>query len=247
VSSKQSLQRMIDLIEQAEQQLAGFLSQAERQRTGEKDHWAPKEVLAHNAGWIERQIENIRSCKAGGEPKLYDNYLELNDRDFEEYRTLSWQQAYDRSVSSRESMRRLLDELSEEELQSSEVIPSDPVRPTWQRIVGTAIEHPIIHLGGVYNEIGRADEMNRFQEVLTRELIHLAPEDNNWQGIVIYNLACQHALSGQKARAIEELRKGLRLNPGLTEWSKEDSDLDSLRDEPDYLATYSAGGAPGQN
>jgi hypothetical protein len=238
MSYKQSLQRMIDLIEQAEQQLIGFLSQAERQRTGVPDDWAPKEIMAHNAGWIDRQVDNIRSCREGAEPKLYDNYLELNDRDFEAYHRLSWEESLDRSIAARERIRNLLDDLSEAELESSEVIPSDPARPTWQRIVGTAIEHPIIHLGGIFNQIGKAEEMNRFQETLTRELIHLAPEDKNWQGIVIYNLACQHALAGQKTKAIEELKKGLRLNPSLIEWSKEDTDLDSLRDDPDYQAIY---------
>ena len=55
---------------------------------------------------------------------------------------------------------------------------------------------------------------------------------------MIYNTACQHALSGQKATAIAELRQALKLNPGLTEWSKEDSDLVSLHEEADYQALY---------
>lgn len=42
----------------------------------------------------------------------------------------------------------------------------------------------------------------------------------------------------RQARAIEELRKSLQLSPQLVEWSKQDTDLDSLRDDPAYQALY---------
>ena len=35
-----------------------------------------------------------------------------------------------------------------------------------------------------------------------------------------------------------ELAEALRLNPDLIEWSKQDSDLDSIRDDPAYQALY---------
>ena len=64
----------------------------------------------------------------------------------------------------------------------------------------------------------------------------IAPEDAQWKGTVVYNRACQHALSGQKAIAIRELQDALRLAPSLTEWAKEDTDLAALREEAEYQA-----------
>ncbi len=53
-----------------------------------------------------------------------------------------------------------------------------------------------------------------------------------------YNLACQYSLLGTTAEAIRELQEALTLNPGLTDWSKQDPDLDAIRDEPEYQAIY---------
>jgi tetratricopeptide (TPR) repeat protein len=54
-------------------------------------------------------------------------------------------------------------------------------------------------------------------------------------GVVQYNLACHYALAGETETAIKKLREALELNPELAEWSKEDSDLASIREEPGYI------------
>jgi tetratricopeptide (TPR) repeat protein len=61
-----------------------------------------------------------------------------------------------------------------------------------------------------------------------------------WYGLARYNLACFYALSGQTDKAIPELREALQLRPDLLEWSKQDTDLASLRDDPAYQALYPA-------
>ena len=61
-----------------------------------------------------------------------------------------------------------------------------------------------------------------------------------WYGSARYNLACFYALSGQTDKAIAELREALQLRPDLLEWSKQDTDLASLRDDPAYQALYPA-------
>ena len=53
-----------------------------------------------------------------------------------------------------------------------------------------------------------------------------------------YNLACCYALAGQAEKAMDALREALRLAPDLTEWSKQDTDLVSLRERPDYQSLY---------
>jgi tetratricopeptide (TPR) repeat protein len=69
---------------------------------------------------------------------------------------------------------------------------------------------------------------------LAREL----DESEDWQGLLQYNLTCHYALIGETERAIERLGEALKLNPELTEWSKEDPDLASIREEPACLALY---------
>ena len=61
-------------------------------------------------------------------------------------------------------------------------------------------------------------------------------ESTSWQGQALYNLACFYALSGEKDKSLENLSKAFSLRPDMIEWSKEDTDLASLWDEPAFLA-----------
>ena len=45
-------------------------------------------------------------------------------------------------------------------------------------------------------------------------------------------------MRGKRQSHPRTLKQALALNPGLLEWSKEDGDLSSLRQEPDYLALF---------
>jgi hypothetical protein len=54
----------------------------------------------------------------------------------------------------------------------------------------------------------------------------------------VYNLGCFYAKRGRASDAIARVGEALAVNPRLTEWSKEDSDLDSLRDLPAFQALY---------
>jgi len=55
-----------------------------------------------------------------------------------------------------------------------------------------------------------------------------------------YNLGCFYAKRGRAADALAQVREALAINPKLTEWSKEDADLVSLHDLPEYQAFYTA-------
>jgi hypothetical protein len=41
---------------------------------------------------------------------------------------------------------------------------------------------------------------------------------------------------GEKSLAMEALSSSLRSSPRLIEWSEQDTDLDSLRGEPEFMA-----------
>lgn len=53
-------------------------------------------------------------------------------------------------------------------------------------------------------------------------------------------MACIYALAGKSDRALSLLGESLKLEPSLTDWSKQDADLVSLRELPAYKALYGA-------
>jgi len=113
-------------------------------------------------------------------------------------------------------------------------------RPVWRQVVIDVGTHPTTHLAGYLLNHGRLDQATRWEEENAGglEALDASPA---WRGTILYNLACHYALRSQTAKAIDTLVRALRLNPDLTEWSKQDSDLDSLRSRPDYEALYREG------
>lgn len=63
-----------------------------------------------------------------------------------------------------------------------------------------------------------------------REVVAEAPQ----YGLLFYNLACLESLNGDRAAALDHLRKAIELSDGFREYAKEDSDLDPLRDDPAF-------------
>ena len=54
----------------------------------------------------------------------------------------------------------------------------------------------------------------------------------------LYNLACCEALVGRKEDAIAHLRVAFEGRPSLRDVATQDSDLDSLRDEPAFRELF---------
>jgi hypothetical protein len=63
-----------------------------------------------------------------------------------------------------------------------------------------------------------------------REIVAEAPE----YGLLFYNLACLESLNGDRAAALDHLRKSFELSGAFRDYAKEDSDLDSLREDPAF-------------
>ena len=53
---------------------------------------------------------------------------------------------------------------------------------------------------------------------------------------VLYNLACFEALAGRRSEALAHLVRSAELDPNVAGWASDDSDLDSIRDEPGFPA-----------
>jgi serine/threonine protein kinase/tetratricopeptide (TPR) repeat protein len=60
--------------------------------------------------------------------------------------------------------------------------------------------------------------------------VALRPGDSN----TLYNAACTYGVLGKKTEALETLKKAFAAGYGLRNWAAKDSDLDCLRDDPEY-------------
>ena len=69
-----------------------------------------------------------------------------------------------------------------------------------------------------------------------RRALAMDPDDPS----VLYNIACAFAVEGQKQEAISTLKKAIDNGFGHWSWIEHDSDLDSLRDDPEFKAMLAA-------
>ncbi len=55
-----------------------------------------------------------------------------------------------------------------------------------------------------------------------------------------YNLACLEAVEGQRDSALAALAKAIEIRPEVANWARDDDDLASLRDDPEFRALVDA-------
>jgi tetratricopeptide (TPR) repeat protein len=84
----------------------------------------------------------------------------------------------------------------------------------------------------VWSQLQPLFQAGEYEQVADRgkELLEGHPE---YAG-VFYNVACAEALAGRKADAIAHLRQAIERSERFRELAKDDSDFDSLRDEPAF-------------
>jgi mannose-6-phosphate isomerase-like protein (cupin superfamily) len=89
------------------------------------------------------------------------------------------------------------------------------------------------HVGGweLWAEFHPAYEAGDYEAVIDRARKTV---EASGYAAPLYNLACCEALAGRKEDAIAHLRVAVERRPNLRDLAKEDTDLDSLRDEPAF-------------
>ena len=233
--------RLIELLGKAYQAEGAFvsaLSEAERAAAGAPQAWSPKDVVAHEVAWRERAVQRLAAILRGDSPGgQVDDVDQTNLEIFEAHRHVAWADLLARSEEAYRREVELVGALSEAQLRDTQALSWEGGRPVWRLIAGNGHVHPVLHFAGYYAGRGQALRARQMHEEDADLLLGL-DDSPAWHGTVIYNLACMHALAGEKAAAIEKLAEALRLDPELTDWSRQDPDFDAIRQDPAFQAVY---------
>jgi tetratricopeptide (TPR) repeat protein len=234
--------KLIELLQQTldeERRFIGQLAPEELHRVGQVDAWSAKDLIAHLAGWKLRMADRLAAIGRGEATAPTEEVDVENASIWAEHSSETWDEVVQASALGHRRIIEGLQALSLDDVHDAQRFESQQGQPLWRGVAGNGCTHPIMHLAEAYVKRGQAAYAAAMMESLSVELVRL-DDSPRWLGVVRYNLACYFSLAGETARAIEALRDALRLHPGLLEWSKEDTDLASLRDESDYMALYPA-------
>jgi tetratricopeptide (TPR) repeat protein len=234
--------KLVDLLQRAREEERTFfasLSDDECSAMGTPECWSVKDVAAHLAEWKARMGRRLIAARRNETPPTYDDVDEANAEIFEQYRNQSWADVLKELERAHSELVEQTQAMPEDDLVDAERFPWQEGRPLWRSIVGSGYSHCVQHLAQLYVERGKRDVATQIQETAA-ELLASLDDSPNWRGVTIYNLACHYALSGEREKAIAKLGEALQLNPDLTEWSKQDPDFASIREEPAYRSLYVA-------
>jgi len=234
--------KLIAVIERGEADqaaLVALLSDSEKAAIGEPDHWAVKDQIAHLNFWRDRTLRRLIAVRDGAEPPgPSPDFQPENERNFAAQQYRPWNEIIAESDRLFRETKQVIPQLTDAQLTEPVKIGTDNEIRLSERVVSDFMEHPAEHLTQLYRERGETARAEA-QEGATVEVIsELFGKNNSMYGYAIYNLGCFYARNGEADRAIAAVGEALPLIPSLVEWSKQDTDLDSLRDLPAFQALY---------
>jgi hypothetical protein len=234
-------EQLFDLIERAYQEKLAFvesLTLEQRAMVGTSEQWSPKDFLAHTLVWEERFVDNHQAALQGVPLPLYGDTDPANDEIFQAHRDMPWEEVRRKVDDVHQKVTAWLQVQTEDDLTDPARFPWANNRALWGRLMGNSVIHPLLHLAELYATYGHVDQATEMQESFVPPLLALS-DAPAWRSTTLYNLACYYALAGMKQKAIAQLGEAFQIDSSLVEWSKEDADLNSLRDDPAYQALYS--------
>jgi hypothetical protein len=241
-SSENGMQaKLIAVVERGEADQAALvaqLSDAEKAAVGEPDHWAVKDHIAHLNFWRERTLRRLIAVRNGTEPPgPVPDFQPENERNFTEQRHTPWSEIIGESDRLFSVAKQAISGLSEAQLTEPQATASVEITLS-ERVVSDYLEHPSEHLTQLYRERGDTDHAETQERATVRTVSELFGQTSTIYGYAIYNLGCYYARTGKIAQAIAAVGEALPLIPSLVEWSKQDSDLDSVREIPAFQELY---------
>jgi hypothetical protein len=231
---KEKVKKIMDLVAADQQQLLDSLTQEEKDEIGSVEGWGFKDVIVHSTYWWNVFVERLQDSAEGKEVKKSEEDIDhVNDAVLEAHKQDTWEEVLSENESTRTKALDWLDKLSESDLSDNEKYEWMHGRALYSQFLGDCW-HDEWHFARYLAEHGKLEQGTALQENFVTQL-RILPE---WEYIATYNLACYYSVSGMKQEAIATLKKALKMRPDMKEWSKEDPDLDNIREEPEYLKIY---------
>lgn len=237
MGTKDELLELLRNAYEEEQAFVVGLSDEARTALGSPEAWEAKDVIAHLAAWRTRMAQRLEAVARDEPPPRFDDQERINAQVFLENRERPWDEVLNEAADAYAGLVRRVEALSEDELTNPERFEWLGGAPLWRRITGNSFTHVLIHLSEYHVHHNSPDAGLQVHQAAVRALEPLEGFRELY-GAEIYNLACTHALTGQREQAILQLHQALQLNPALTDWSREDPDLVSLHDEPGFQALF---------
>jgi tetratricopeptide (TPR) repeat protein len=232
--------KLLDITQRAYDDELAFvsaLSDEERVAVGLPARWSAKDLIVHIGSWKQRMTLILEAAARGEIPPTFDDEDVLNAQTFEANRDRSWSEVLADAERIITALMARVREFDEEVLTNPDYFTWRQGRPLWQPIAANAFAHSQAHLAEWHLKRGDLARATQMQERLAAVRRSLDDSPRN-HGIASYNLACFYATSGQHEKALSLLSEALRLNPDLVEWSKQDTDLESLRNHPTFQSLY---------
>jgi hypothetical protein len=233
--------KLIAVIERGEADqvaLVALLSDAEKAAIGEPDHWAVKDQIAHLNFWRVRTLRRLIAVRDGTEPPgPSPDFQPENERNFANQRHTPWSEIIAESDRLFGETKQVIVQLTEAQLTEPQKTGTVEINLS-ERVVSDFMEHPAEHLTQLYRERGETARAEAQESATVEVISELFGKNTTLYGYAIYNLGCFYARNGDSERAIAAVGEALTLIPSLVEWSKQDTDLDSLRDIPAFQALY---------
>jgi hypothetical protein len=233
---KTRLIQLLDLSRSFQQQLIADLDPVERNANGTWENWSVKDELAHVIAWQMNSLARIAALIHAEPAPDFSDYETINQAIYRTNHERSLAEVAAEGDRAYTDFVTLIQSLSEEGLIQPAPFSGQEPRSLAAQIMSNGFEHPVVHFADHYRRRGDLAKAAQLHEASVAAVADL-PE---WYGSARYNLACFYALNGQTDKAVPELREALQLRPDLLEWSKQDADLASLRDDLAYQALYQA-------
>jgi hypothetical protein len=231
---KTRLIQLLDLAQSFQRQwIADFPGDADR-HSGTWEQWSLKDELAHVVAWQLNSLARIAAFIHAEPVPDFNDFERLNRAIFDTNRDRQLAEIVAEGDRAFAEYAEIVESFSEEELSRPMRESDREERSLAVQILNNGFEHPIVHYAGFYQRHG---ELAKGTQLYQTSVAAVADWPELY-GAARYNLACFLAISGQTALAVAELREALLLRPDLIAWSKQDTDLNSLRGEPAYPALY---------
>lgn len=232
---KKSMRGLIESTQADLHEMIASLSSEERMAKGNLKMWSAKDVITHLNFWGRHFLRQLEKSAKGEKVPLAGDYLnEVNDGVLYEHLEQPLDEALEEFNEIHNELLKVYDGFSAEDLSDAKKYAWLEGRPMSDRVLGNLVWHPQSHIADFYVKRANLDKAITMQEALTEKL----KEFPHWGATAFYNAACFYALNNMPTKAIPCLKTAFAQRPDLMEWSRQDSDLDSLRELADFQELF---------